>query len=854
MNAKSLHTLEFDKIVQRLAERTSFSAGAQLALSSLPTDDITLARHWLAETGEARRLLSEHSDVHLGGVFDVRVYLPQAERGAVLLPHELLEIRSTLQRARTLRNILVRVEGRYPVLADIAYRIEPVLHVADQIGQVLNDRGEVMDSASPKLARLRAEVKVVQNRLMDRLSRIISTPTTAQYLQEPIVTQRQGRYVVPLKAEFKGRIRGLIHDQSASGATLFIEPFGVVEMNNEWRKLQLDEEDEVRRLLAELSDLVADEAPYIRQTVEALAQLDLIFARARYADDLRATEPELVEWQRETGKQGNKGKQGKEGKAENQGPVGGRGPALAAGVTLSPSHPVTVSPQHPGSTIDLKRARHPLLNPETVVPIDVYLEDSYFVLLVTGPNTGGKTVTLKTVGLLALMAQAGMHIPAGDGSQLSCFEGIYADIGDEQSIEQSLSTFSSHLTNIITILEEADDRSLVLLDELGAGTDPEEGSALARALLDHLVRRRVTTMATTHYSELKIYAHGTPGVRNASVEFDVETLGPTYDLSIGLPGRSNALAIASRLGLRRDIIDAAQSLVRPESLEADDLLQEIKETRTRLVEERTAAEKLRRDADAHEKALKKQLAEIEQTRRDLLNQARQEAQAELDELADEVQRVRRQLAGLVTSSDAREEQRQVLHEAQQVIEERRAASEPLPQPEKPAQPPPATPIRVGDTVWVPSLQSAAQIVGLNPQEKEAELQIGAYRMRLPISRLERRDVGDALPVGLERPGRLPMAEPSARVSVPLPTVGLELDIRGSTVEEMLPRLEKYLDDAYLGMMPWVRVIHGKGTGALRTGVRSELRKHPLVKNFREGEPGEGGDGVTVVYLVGQSDS
>ncbi|MCB0203811.1 MAG: Smr/MutS family protein [Anaerolineae bacterium] len=837
MNAKSLHTLEFDKILQRLAERTSFSAGAQLARDMLPTDDLTLARHWLAETAEARRLLSEHSDVHLGGVFDVRVYLPQAERGAVLLPNELLEIRSTLQRARSLRNILVRVEGRYPVLADIAYRIEPVLHVADQIGQVLNDRGEVMDSASPKLARLRAEIKVVQSRLMDRLNRVISSPATAQYLQEAIITQRQGRYVVPLKAEFKGRIRGLIHDQSSSGATLFIEPFAVVEMNNEWRKLQLDEEEEVRRLLAELSDLVADEAPYIRQTVEALAVLDLIFARARYADDLRATEPELVEWkkaEKETRKQGNKEKEGKQGNADR---AGSSGASLPVG--------------HPGSTIDLKRARHPLLNPETVVPIDVYLEGSYFVLLVTGPNTGGKTVTLKTVGLLALMAQAGMHIPAGDGSQLSCFEGIFADIGDEQSIEQSLSTFSSHLTNIITILEEADDRSLVLLDELGAGTDPEEGSALARALLDHLVRRRITTLATTHYSELKIYAHGTPGVRNASVEFDVETLAPTFDLSIGLPGRSNALAIATRLGLRRDIIDAAQSLVRPESLEADELLQEIKDTRTRLREERAAVEKLRHDADIHEKALKKQLAEIDQTRRDLLNEAREEAQAELDELADEVQRVRRQLAGLITSSDAREEQRQVLHQAQQTIEARRAASEPLPQPEKPVQQPNATPIRIGDTVWVPSLQSAAQIVDLNPQEMEAELQIGAYRMRLPVNRLERRDVGDALPVGLSRPDRLPVAEPSRHTSIPIPTVGMEMDIRGATVEEMLPRLEKYLDDAYLGMMPWVRIIHGKGTGALRAAVRNEVRKHPLVKSYREGEPGEGGDGVTVVYLVGQ---
>jgi DNA mismatch repair protein MutS2 len=844
MNAKALHVLEFDKILQRLAEHSSFSAGRELALNMLPTYDLSLARQWLAETTEARRLLGEHSDVHLGGVHDVRPLLPLAERGAVLLAGDLLEIRSTLLRARTLRALLTRLESRFPNLSDIGFRIEPAPHVADQIAQVISERGDILDNASPRLARLRGEIKVVQGRLTERLSKLISSSDTAQYLQEPIVTQRQGRYVIPLKAEFKGRIRGLIHDQSASGATLFIEPFGVVELNNEWRKLQLDEQEEIRRLLAELSDLVGDEAPQIRQTVEALALLDLIFARARYADDLRATEPELV---------GFSASREKRDRRETRRPDQKSHPPSGDSEVLSPSVPASAL-RHPGSTIQLRKARHPLLNPETVVPIDAFLEDDYFVILITGPNTGGKTVTLKTVGLLALMAQAGMHVPAGDGSMLSCFESIFADIGDEQSIEQSLSTFSSHMTNIIAILDEADERSLVLLDELGAGTDPEEGSALARALLDHLVQRSVTTLATTHYSDLKVYAHSTPGVRNANVEFDLETLAPTYELSIGLPGRSNALAIATRLGMDRAVINAAEALVRPEALEADSLLQDIKTTRERLEAERAQAETARRQSEAHEKELRYRLGRIEEARREVLNEARAQIQAELDEVEGEIDRLRRQMASFAAGGHVSgvSTHQHMLAEAQQVLAQRRKAAEAAPSsvdvPLSASQR--VVPLAVGDTVWIPSLQASGQIAALSVADQDAEVQIGSFRMRLPLGRLERRDVSQATAVGISKPKRLPTPEPSGGAA-PLPHVGLELDIRGANVEEMLPRLEKYLDDAYLGMMPWVRIIHGKGTGVLRTAVRKELSKHPLVKNYREGETGEGGDGVTVAYLVGQ---
>ncbi|HIC93079.1 MAG TPA: hypothetical protein EYP09_02360, partial [Anaerolineae bacterium] len=520
--------------MSRLAEHTSFSAGRELALGLRPSTDPAEVRRRQGETSEARRLLALRGDLSLGGAHDVRPLVKNARREAVLLPTELLDIRDTLVRGRTLRRAILRLSDQFPLLADIAARIEECPRLVSEIARCINERAEVVDGASPDLARVRRELRETHRRLLDKLERIISSPSTAPFLQEPIITQREGRYVIPLKADFKGRIPGLVHDVSASGATLFIEPLATLELGNRWRELQVEEEREVRRVLAALSALVAEEGERVEHTVEALAELDLAFAKAKYAEELKAVEPKLVSWK-------------------------------------APRRPAS-NCQHPGSTIDLRKARHPLLDPATVVPIDVHLSDDYFILVITGPNTGGKTVSLKTVGLLALMAQCGLHIPAAEGSALSVFSGIYADIGDEQSIEQNLSTFSSHLNNIVDILRRADRRSLVLLDELGAGTDPSEGSALARAILSHLLERRITTFVATHYPELKVFAHATPGVENACVEFDLETLAPTYKLSIGLPGRSNALAIASRLGLASGIVDRAREMVPPQSLEAEGLL------------------------------------------------------------------------------------------------------------------------------------------------------------------------------------------------------------------------------------------------------------------------------------------
>ncbi|MCD6291417.1 MAG: Smr/MutS family protein [Anaerolineae bacterium] len=813
MDEKALHILEFDKIRAQLAEHTSFSAGRELALALQPTSDMGLARERLAETAEARTLLEQNTNIHMGGVHDVRPLLPRAERSEILLPADLLSIHSTLARARSIRRTLTRLGGQFSRLANIAARIEPCDALIDEISRCISERGEVLDSASPALARIRSEKRVAHERLMSLLERIVSSPSNAPYLQEPIVTQRQGRYVVPLKAEFKGRIPGLVHDQSASGATLFIEPLAAVELNNRWREKELEEEKEVRRILLELTELVGDEAPYIRRTVEALAELDMIFAKARYAEQLDASEPELVPFRQPSSPRHRR--------------AGGR-----------EKNSSSAEVSHPGSVIELRRARHPLLNPDTVVPIDVHLGDDYFILVITGPNTGGKTVTLKTVGLLTLMAQAGMHIPAAPGSRISAFEGVYADIGDEQSIEQSLSTFSSHMSNIIHILDRANEHSLVLLDELGAGTDPEEGSALARALLSHLLQRRITTLATTHYSELKVFAHTTPGVRNASVEFDIETLAPTYELSIGLPGRSNALAIARRLGLDPEIVATAEAMVSPTSLQADALLAEIKSARDEAQARLVEAERRLNAAKALEADLRYRLAHIEEARREVLDEARTIAQAELEEVRAEIERLKRRLSLIQAGGSLHE---RFLAEAEAELARRAQEVPPLEEttaPEREAVP--TGPLQKEDIVWIPSLQSTGRIVELDPEEEMAEVQIGTFRLRLPTSKLELRE---------REPEPAGVAEAVHRPSAPSP--GMELDLRGQRVDEMIPRLEKYLDDAYLAGLPWVRIIHGKGTGALRRAVREMLAHHPLVAEIRSGEQGEGGEGVTIARLISQ---
>jgi len=832
MHPRTLAVLEYGKILERVAARCAFSGGQERALAMLPSDDLHTVQTWLAQTSEAVRLLEQKSDVHFGGVRDVRPHADKASRSAMLFAPELLEVRQTLLRARALRTLLTRIESGFPHLAEIGAAIEPCDELTAQIGRCISERGEVLDSASDALLRIRVELRSAQERLLATLERIVYSPDIKPYLQDAIVTQRSGRYVIPVRADAKGNVEGIVHDQSSSGATLFVEPLRVVQQNNAVREWELAEEREVRRILTQLTELVADEAHYIHRNVDLLAELDCIVARARYALDINATLPEIVPFRRGTP---IRPRENTEAQSDTGSHKTGGGKPQADDAPLL----------HPGSTLDLRRARHPLLPADTVVPIDVYLDDQTFIVVITGPNTGGKTVALKTTGLCVLMAQSGLLIPVDSGSRLSIFEGVYADIGDEQSIEQSLSTFSSHLTHIIEILEEADPHTLVLFDELGAGTDPDEGSALAIALLDNLRDRGITTFATTHYSDLKLYAHNTPGVINASVEFDVETLSPTYELSIGLPGRSNALTIARRLGLNPTIVDSAESIVRPDQLQADRLLEEIKRARLEALATAERARSRERQVHLLENDLRYQLATVEEARRTIIADTRAMMERELETLRTEIEQTRRQLRsnpfagqpGQPTHDDflARAEQELARRSRQQEPIERKVV---LPGRSEERL---TGAIEVGDRVFVASLNASGNVLAVHEREGEADVQLGSFRLRLPLKRLE-----------LRQKRELDAAENSGHVkiqSAPVDSPGLELDLRGARVEDGIERLERYLDHAARARLPFVRIIHGRGTGAMRSAVRDRLNGHPLVGSTRPGEANEGGDGVTVIKLV-----
>ena len=792
MIPKYLETLELSKILDQLAEHTSFSAGRELALALSPSSDVEQVRSWQNETAEAKALLSVMPGLTLGGARDVRNLLKSAERGAMLDPQGLLDIQATLVSAKTLKRSIpgpgARSQitaagakvGSYPALSEIVQGIVECPKLVSEIERCISNQGEVVDSASPTLARVRRQLAVARDRVLEKLSRLLTSPDAAGYLQEAIITQRGGRYVVPIKAEYRGRVQGIVHDQSASGATLFVEPLAIVELGNEWREHQLEEQREVERILLELSALVAAHSTEIQSTVAALARLDLAFAKAQYAFALKANEAVLL-------------------------------------------------PEKGQEYLRLIRARHPLLSPDSVVPIDVELGGAFSILVVTGPNTGGKTVALKTVGLLAVMALCGLQIPAAENSAVRVFRGIYADIGDEQSIEQSLSTFSSHIGNIIRILADADEGSLVLLDELGAGTDPTEGSALARAILSQLLERKIPAMATTHYAELKLFAQATDGVENASVEFDVATLSPTYRLTVGLPGKSNAFAIARRLGLDQSIIDQAQGFISSEDQEADRLLERVRRSRHELGRATSAAQNALSAAREKDREARKLVRETERERNELLAEAR----AQLEEVTEELARIRKPMERKGQSKEWLEE----AHKSLDRLEQKQKVLEPPPASVKAEAASTREQLAKGDTVWVSSLGQLGQVVDLF--EGEAEVQMGLFRAKVPLLQLEK------------RPGSVAPAAPT-RVHVSLAKKqmpNVELHLRGQRVEDVLPQLSSYLDEAYLAALPFVRIVHGKGTGTLRQVVRKTLAEHPLVASFRPGELNEGGEGVTIAKMV-----
>lgn len=812
MDTKSLHTLEFDKIRRILAGYTSFSAGEELAQQLKPTTDRFVAERWQAETQEAVQLFSSDLNVTIGGARDVRRPADNALRGFVLPADDLLAIRSTIVAARTLSRQLKKVEDRYPSLGEHATLIEDCPGLVTAISQTIDERGEVLDSASPKLAKIRQQQRVVHGRIQEKLQRILNSSMN-QYLQEAIVTQRNGRYVLPVKADAKGRIRGIVHDQSGSGATLWMEPLATVDLNNEYRGLFIEEQEEINRILRELSAQVADYADVIKRIVESMADLDLIFARGRYALQIDGIRPEFVEWRTF--------EQPKPPKHPNE---------RAKWVPPPPN-------LHPGSTVWVKGARHPMLPSSSVVPTNWTVEDDTFVVLITGPNTGGKTVSLKTMGLMVLMAQSGLHLPATD-ARLTLFNNVYADIGDEQSIEQSLSTFSAHMTNIVRILGVVDDRSLVLLDELGSGTDPSEGAALAMSITNFLRDKGATTFIATHYPELKIYASQTEGAVNASLLFDVETLSPTYEMSIGIPGRSNAFAIARRLGLDETILDEAMRYVGVDSHQADDLLGSIQDLRDQMEAEEAATRLAQRDAEKTRDLLRERLAQIEAERVETLAEAKRQAEKELEKIRLELRQVRRQIRDAESINALKKASKAVDTLEEEKVEELQPA------PAKSSQTATVRKLRksleVGDVVRLKTLNTKGEIVSMS--KNQVVVAIGRLSMKTQLSDLE----------FLERPSAAEEEEPLVEIDeAPMAaSVDMELDLRGERVETGLARLNRYLDNAFLARMPWVRIIHGKGTGRMRTAVREALTESGHVTSWEEGKDGEGGDGVTVARLVG----
>ncbi len=797
MDPRTYDVLELEKVLEILSGYAAFSFSKEKIIQLEPTPSLQEAQHRQQRTSESRLLLGElRPNVSIGGARDIRGEAESAERGGVLDASQLLMIRGTLQSAITLKKTIKEVAEKIPLLSHTSNWIMEGHQLIAAIGRAIDDSGLVKDSASPYLAEVRREIRIQEGRLQSKLQTIISDPNIATYLQENLITTRNGRYVIPIKASAHGRVKGIVHDQSASGQTLFVEPTALVEIGNQIKALQLEEDKEIRRILAALSNQVGGEAGAIIETVETLADLDVCFAMAQYADVLDGVSPKLVGFESDQ--------------------VGGR--------------------------IYLYDARHPLLDPQTVVPTTVEFDEDVHTLIITGPNTGGKTVSMKTVGLITLMAQCGLHIPAAEETVLTVFETVYADIGDEQSIEQSLSTFSAHLTNIIGILRDVDNHSLVLLDELGSGTDPAEGAAVARAIMQELLRRGVTTMVATHYPELKIYAHNTPGIRNASVEFDVETLSPTYRLIMGIPGRSNALAIAKRLGLPDSIIEEARTYVGSEELQVEALLDEINRMRRQAEATQERLQATEKEVVTLQSALEERLVNIERDRRKIIERTREKAGKELSELRQEVKDLRRRLTRMDRPVAVKPEiEIEEIEEQAITLEEQ--IEEPIPElvaavpAPKPKQRTAQKALDIGDQVYVASMNSEGKITAIDGGA-DVEVQIGQFRVRVDADDLEYR--GKA------------KQERSTEISIKRPKVespGLELHLRGMYQEDAMTELEVYIDKAYVAGLPFVRVVHGKGSGILRRAVRDYLHRLTFIEDYGPAPRHEGGDGVTIVRFT-----
>lgn len=783
MNQRILHTLEYNKILDRLQEHAASSLGKEKAISLKPATDFEEVARALAATEEGATVLRLKGMVPLGGIHDVRAHAKRASIGGILAPKDLLDLADTISGGRKLKNFLTAIceDQELPIIADLAGQIEGLRSLESEILACIDDHGEVLDGASSTLKRLRQEIRGIESNVRQKLEQLTRSSSNQKMLQEAVVTIRNDRYVIPVKQEYRTHFGGLVHDQSASGATLFIEPQAVVQLNNQLREAKIKEEREIEKILRELTGHVAEAAEAILQNVEALAELDFIFTKAKYAHAIRATKPKLNDKR----------------------------------------------------YIRVKKGRHPLISAEAVVPIDVELGRDFTMLMITGPNTGGKTVTLKTIGLITLMAQSGLYVPCAEESEVAIFDQVFADIGDEQSIEQSLSTFSSHLTNIIRILAEMNTNSLILLDELGAGTDPTEGAALAMAILDHMHRIGARVVATTHYSELKAYAYNRENVINASVEFDVETLSPTYRLLIGVPGRSNAFAIAARLGLDPALIEKAKLQVDQESKQVENMIASLESNRKLAEEERLRAEQYRREAAELEESLRRERERFEQEKYELLEKASVEAQKAVKKAQLESEEIIKELRQLALEEGASIKEHKLI-EAKKRLEEMVPSWNKTKPSSKSGNKKQV--IHIGDEVLVLSLGLKGTVLEA-AGEQEYLVQVGIMKSKLAAHDLQ-----------VVAPDKAKVERNITRVKSNREAIRTELDLRGSNVDEAILAIDKYLDEAMLAGLHQVRIIHGMGTGALRRGVQEYLRNHRSIKGTRYGVHGEGGLGVTVVEL------
>lgn len=793
MDNRTLKVLEFDKILNKLSSLCASELGRELVSEIKPQTVLSKVQMLLKETTDATGFILRRGSPPLGGFHDIRGSLKRVELGSVLNPGELLRISDTLRAARNLKNYAGQEdkdgseEPNY--IRELISSVQVNRRIEDKISMAIVNEEEIADSASITLANLRRQIKEQQNSIKDKLLSIIRSSKYQKIMQDSIVTMRGDRYVVPVKAEYKNELPGLVHDSSASGATIYIEPMAVVEANNSIKQLKVKEQLEIERILSELTADVSEILEHLKTNMSVFAALDFAFAKAKLSLDLNCQCPKMNNEKR----------------------------------------------------VNIKKGRHPLLDSKTVVPISLWIGDGFKTLVITGPNTGGKTVTLKTMGLFALMAQSGLHVPAAEGTELCIFRKIFADIGDEQSIEQSLSTFSSHMTNIVRILAEADEHSLVLFDELGAGTDPTEGAALAMAILEKLHNIGALTIATTHYSELKVFALTTEGVENASCKFDVETLRPTYNLLIGVPGKSNAFAISRRLGLKEDILARAEEFLSQEEIKFEDVLMTIEKNRREAEKEKLAAEKYRREIEETKLELETQRNKLKEQKDKYLREAREdarrlliEAKEEIEGMIDEMKRAA-ELADEAARNSAAEEVRKKLRSKISSIQG--DISESL-FPKQGYIKPPEN-LKPGDSVLIVNLNQKGTVISPPDKDGEALIQAGIMKINVHISNLK---LIDEQVQEIQKGG-------SAKIGVSKAmNISSRIDIRGTNVDEANIIIEKYLDDAALAGLHEVTIIHGKGTGSLRSGVHSMLKTNKHVKSFRLGGYGEGEAGVTVVDI------